>query len=126
MGLQVNGAEVFNAAAPGTVIDIDPSGPVQPGYHHHRELLQGPGNGLGARDPVAAASEAEVQQAIEGAGLRWVKGADVEPSNKNEDAGTFVSSEPAQGRTVAAGSVVTYHLAQGGRNSDATPRPTGP
>jgi serine/threonine-protein kinase len=69
----------------------------------------------------SGATESAVQQAIEGAGLRWVKGADVEPSNKKEDPGTFVSSEPAQGQKVAAGSVVTYHLAAA---KAATPSPT--
>ena len=59
----------------------------------------------------SGASEAAVQQAIQKAGLRWVKGADVKPSSKGENPGTFVSSDPASGSKVAAGSVVTYHLA---------------
>jgi serine/threonine-protein kinase len=119
-GLQVTGAEVFNAATPGTVIDIDPSGPVEPGttitvsYSKGPEMVSVPAISSGA-------SEAAVQQAIEGAGLRWVKGSDVKASNKNEDPGTFVSSEPAQGQKVAAGSVVTYHLAAA---AAATPSPT--
>jgi hypothetical protein len=115
-GLQVTGVEVFNAAAPGTVIDIDPSGPVEPGSTITVSYSKGPETVSVPAIP-SGASEAEVQQAIEGAGLRWVKGADVKPSNKDEDPGTFVSSEPAQGQKVAAGSVVTYHLA-------AEPAPT--
>ena len=43
----------------------------------------------------SGASEAAVQQAIENAGLRWAKGDPVDPTNKKEPAGTFVSSEPA-------------------------------
>ena len=119
-GLQVTGAEIFDPAAPGTVIDINPSGPVEPGstitvtYSKGPEMVSVPAIPSGA-------SEAEVQQAIEGAGLRWVKGANVKPSNKNEDPGTFVSSEPAQGQKVAAGSAVTYHLAT---EAAATPSPT--
>ncbi|CAI3790524.1 protein kinase domain-containing protein [Pseudarthrobacter sp. MM222] len=109
-GLQVTGVEVFNAAAPGTVIDIDPSGPVEPGSTITVSYSKGP-EMVSVPAIPSGASEAEVQQAIEGAGLRWVKGANVKPSNKNEDPGTFVSSEPAQGQKVAAGSVVTYHLA---------------
>ena len=60
----------------------------------------------------SGASEAAVQQAIESAGLRWAKGDPVDPTNKKEQAGTFVSSEPASGSKVPAGSVVTYHLAK--------------
>ncbi len=60
----------------------------------------------------SGASEAAVQQAIQNAGLRWAKGADVNPTNKKEEPGTFVSSEPASGSKVPAGSVVTYHLAK--------------
>ncbi|MGY2744464.1 protein kinase domain-containing protein [Pseudarthrobacter sp. O4] len=108
--LAVTGVEVFDDATPGTVTNIDPSGPVQPGdtitvsYSKGPEMVSVPAIPSGA-------SEAAVQKAIEGAGLRWAKGADVGPSNKKEDPGTFVSSEPAQGQKVAAGSLVTYHLA---------------
>ncbi|MET3919366.1 protein kinase [Arthrobacter sp. UYEF20] len=117
--LAVTGVEVFNDATPGTVTNIDPSGPVQPGdtitvsYSKGPEMVSVPAIRSGA-------SEAAVQQAIEGAGLRWAKGADVAPSNKKEDPQTFVSSEPAQGQKVASGSLVTYHLAA----AKATPSPT--
>jgi serine/threonine-protein kinase len=69
----------------------------------------------------AGASEAATQQAIQSAGLRWAKGADVAPTDK-QPAGTFVSSEPPQGSKVPAGSVVTYHLARA--SSSATPSAT--
>jgi serine/threonine-protein kinase len=110
-GLQVTGAEVVNDATPGTVTNIEPSGPVQPGttitvsYSKGPEMVEVP-------SIKAGASEAEAQQAIQNAGLRWAKGADVSPTNKKEDPGTFVSSEPPSGSKVVAGSVVTYHLAK--------------
>ena len=110
-GLQVTGAEVVNDATPGTVTNIEPSGPVQPGttitvsYSKGPEMVEVP-------SIKAGASEAEAQQAIQDAGLRWAKGADVSPTNKKEDPGTFVSSEPPSGSKVVAGSVVTYHLAK--------------
>ncbi len=110
MNLQVKGLEVANAAAPGTVIDIDPSGPVQPGETITVSYSKGP-EMVSVPAIPSGSSEAEVQRAIQGAGLRWVKGADVAPTGKKEDPGTFVSSEPAQGQKVASGSVVTYHLA---------------
>jgi serine/threonine-protein kinase len=109
MGLQVNGDPVFNDATPGTVTNIEPSGPVSPGatikvtYSKGPEMLSVPAIGVGS-------SEAQTQAAIENAGLRWVKGADVAGSN-GQKAGTFVSSEPGAGSKVPAGSVVTYHLA---------------
>ncbi|WP_427134982.1 protein kinase domain-containing protein [Pseudarthrobacter sp. S9] len=111
MKLQVTGVEVFNDSTPGTVTNVDPSGPVHPGdvitvsYSKGPEMVSVPAIPSGA-------SEAATQQAIQNAGLRWVKGADVDPTNKKEVPGTFVSSDPAQGAKVAAGSVVTYHLAK--------------
>ncbi|MET4095320.1 protein kinase [Arthrobacter sp. UYCu712] len=110
MNLQVEGLEIANAAAPGTVIDINPSGPVQPGTTITVSYSKGP-EMVSVPAIPSGSSEAEAQQAIQAAGLRWVKGADVAPSTKKEDAGTFVSSEPGQGQKVASGSVVTYHLA---------------
>ncbi len=71
----------------------------------------------------SGASESEVQQAIQNAGLRWAKGADVAPTDQKEDPGTFVSSEPPSGSKVVAGSVVTYHLAKAAAK-DTTPSPT--
>ncbi|MGO4191087.1 protein kinase [Arthrobacter sp. YAF17] len=125
LGLGVTGAEVFDASAPGTVTNIDPAGRVQPGttitvsYSKGPELVTVPSIQSGA-------SEAAVQQAIEGAGLRWAKGEPVDPTNKKEKAGTFVSSEPASGSKVPAGSLVTYHLAKAAAAaSTTTPSPTG-
>ena len=55
------------------------------GRHDHCELLQGPGNpgtGDGTGTDVAVRSQRKaVQKAIEDAGLRWAKGADVDPAN---------------------------------------------
>jgi len=123
-GLQVTGVEVVNDATPGTVTNIDPSGPVQPGTTVTVSYSKGPEMVTVPSIP-SGASEAEVQQAIEGAGLRWAKGGDVNPSNKKEDAGTFVRSEPDSGGKVAAGSVVTYHLAKATAKSPS-PTKSGP
>ncbi|QCB95993.1 serine/threonine-protein kinase [Arthrobacter sp. PAMC25564] len=108
--LGVTGAEVFNNATPGTVIDIDPSGPVQPGQTIKVSYSKGPQPAT-VPSIKSGAKEADVQLAIQNAGLRWVKGADVDPINKEAE-GTFVSSDPAPGSDVTAGSVVTYHLAK--------------
>ena len=128
LGLGVTGAEVFDASAPGTVLEIDPAGRVQPETTITVTYSKGP-EPTKAPETVtvptlqSGASEAAVQQAIQNAGLRWAKGADVNPTNE-EDPGTFVSSEPASGTKVPAGSVVTYHLAKAAA-AESKPSPTG-
>ncbi|MEO3931486.1 protein kinase [Micrococcaceae bacterium Sec7.4] len=124
LGLVVTGAEVFDDATPGTVVQIDPAGRVQPGSTITVNYSKGP-ESVTVPTLQSGATEAAVQQAIETAGLRWAKGADVAPTNKKEAAGTFVSSEPASGSKVPAGSLVTYHLAKAA-SAAATPSPTGP
>lgn len=126
LGLGVTGAEVFDESAPGTVVEIDPAGPVQPGTTITVSYSKGPEAPQSVTVPTlqSGASEAAVQQAIQNAGLRWAKGADVNPTNKKEAPGTFVSAEPASGSEVPAGSVVTYHLAKAAA-AESTPSPTG-
>lgn len=123
MGLKVTGAEVFNNATPGTVVDINPSGQVQPGDTITVSYSKGP-QSVSVPALQSGAKETDVQQAIEKAGLRWAKGDPVAPAN-NEPEGTFVSSEPPSGSQVAAGSVVTYHLAKATpAATTTTPSPT--
>jgi beta-lactam-binding protein with PASTA domain len=112
MGLTVKGDPVFSDAAQGTVTNIEPSGPVNPGETITVTYSKGPDPSQEHSVPAVGvgSTEAQTQQAIEAAGLRWVKGADV-PGSAGQKAGTFVSSEPGAGSKVAAGSVVTYHLA---------------
>ncbi|KUM38092.1 protein kinase domain-containing protein [Arthrobacter sp. EPSL27] len=123
LGLTVDGNEVFDDSAPGTVVDINPSGRVQPGTTITVSYSKGP-ESVTVPSLQSGASEAAVQQAIQNAGLRWAKGADVSPTSKDEKTGTFVSSEPASGSKVPAGSVVTYHLAKAPA-ATSTPSPTG-
>ena len=88
LGLTVDGAEVFNDAAPGTVVDINPSGPVQPGDTITVSYSKGPETQDRKRYRYRRCSpehsEKAVQKAIEDAGLRWAKGADVDPANGEE------------------------------------------
>ncbi len=110
LGLVVSGSQVFDPSAPGTVIDINPSGPVAKGstitvtYSKGPQMVTVPTIGKGA-------TESQVQAAIEGAGLRWVTGDPVDGAT-GQAPGTFVSSDPAAGQKVNAGSVVTYHLSK--------------
>lgn len=122
LGLQVKGEPVADPSAPGTVLDINPSGPVEPGSLITVSYSKGPEK---ATVPTLqqGASEASVQRAIEGAGLRWQKGDPVEGDGTQQE-GTFVSSEPASGKEVPAGSVVTYHLAKAPAPADSSPTPS--
>ncbi|MET1065654.1 MAG: protein kinase [Arthrobacter sp.] len=124
MNLKVTGAEVFDESAPGTVIDINPSGQVQPGDTIVVSYSKGPKPPETVTVPPlqSGASEASVQQALQSAGLRWSEGEPVDPTNKKEQEGTFVSSDPAPGTKVPAGSLVIYHLAKAASSS---PSPKG-
>jgi hypothetical protein len=139
LGLGVTGAEVFDEAAPGTVVEIDPAGPVEreatitvtyskgPEPTKTPETTKTPAPTTTPETTTSptlqsGATEAAVQQAIVAAGLRWAKGEAVSPT-KNEKAGTFVSSEPASGTTVPSGSLVTYHLAKDA-TTESIPSPT--
>ncbi|WP_346958729.1 protein kinase [uncultured Arthrobacter sp.] len=122
MNLQVKGNPVNDPAAPNTVLDIDPSGPVQPGDTITVSYSKGP-EMVSVPPLEQGASEAQVQQAIQAAGLRWQKGAPVEGDGTQQE-GTFVSSEPGSGEKVASGSVVIYHLATAPAPSTPEPSPS--
>lgn len=125
-GFRVDGEQVFNTAAPGTVTGINPTGPVQPGETIKVTYSKGPEQ-IKVPNIKTGSSETEVQSAIEKAGLRWQKGAE-EAGDPGQDAGTFVRSEPESGREVDAGSVVTYHLSEAlvpTPSTTPTPTPSG-
>ncbi|MFJ4209407.1 protein kinase [Paenarthrobacter sp. NPDC089675] len=111
LGLAVDGQQVFSDTAPaGVVVDLNPTGPVEPGttitvqYSKGREMVAVPSIGVGL-------PEDQVRGLIEGAGLRWVAGDPVNGS-PTQQPGTFVRSSPAAGTNVEAGSVVTYYLSK--------------
>jgi len=122
LGLQVQGLEVADPSAPGTVTDINPSGPVQPGDTITVSYSKGPA--MGTVPPLEpGASEAAVRQAIQDAGLSPQKGTPVD-GKKNQQEGTFVSSDPASGKQVPAGTLVTYHLAAAPASPSPSPSPS--
>jgi serine/threonine-protein kinase len=124
LGLKVDGKEVFNPATPGTVTDLNPSGPLQAGDTVRVTYSKGPEQ-VKVPDISTGSTETEVQSAIEKAGLRWQKGAD-EAGEPGQDPGTLVRTEPDSGREVDAGSVVTYHLSQALiPTPTTTPTPSG-
>ncbi|MBB6406537.1 serine/threonine-protein kinase [Arthrobacter sp. AZCC_0090] len=119
LGMSVNGVQVFDPSTPGTVTDINPSGPQPKGTTITVSYSKGPQTVSVPTIPKGAA-ESQVQAAIEGAGLRWVAGTPVAGAT-GQTPGTFVSSDPAGGQKVPAGSVVTYHLSKSTPSSSATP-----
>jgi hypothetical protein len=127
LGLQVDGVQAFDPAPPGTVTEINPSGPVQPGETIKVTYSKGPEQ-VTVPDISVGSTEAEVRAAIEKAGLQAVKGNDV-AGQPGQEAGTFVRSEPGAGSKVEDGSVVTYHLARAlitppGTSPSVSPSPT--
>jgi len=60
---------------------------------------------------VAGMSESDARSAIEGAGLKFVKGDDV--ASDTVDAGKAVSSDPGAGASVLLGGEVTVHFSSG-------------
>ncbi|MFC8039392.1 protein kinase [Paenarthrobacter sp. NPDC057355] len=110
LGLGVDGQEKFDQSAPGTVLNLNPTGPVDPGttitvtYSKGPEMVAVPTIGEGI-------PESQVQAALQGAGLQYVKGEDVNGSI-GQQPGTFVRSSPAAGTEVPAGSTVTYYLSK--------------
>ncbi|MDI2035204.1 protein kinase domain-containing protein [Paenarthrobacter nitroguajacolicus] len=110
LGLGVNGQEKFDPSAAGTVLSLNPTGPVDPGttitvtYSKGPEMVAVPSIGPGL-------SESQVQGLLEGAGLKYVRGEDVNGAI-GQQPGTFVRSSPASGTEVQAGSTVTYFLSK--------------
>ncbi|QOT18811.1 protein kinase [Paenarthrobacter sp. YJN-5] len=114
LGLGVNGQEVFDdTAAVGIVVEVNPSGPVDPGTTITVKYSKGPEKPATVQVPNIApgASEAQVRATLEGAGLRWIPG---DPVNGavGQAPNTFVRSSPAVGTEVEEGSTVTYFLSR--------------
>ena len=110
LNLGVNGQEKFDPSVAGTVLSLNPTGPVDPGttitviYSKGPEMVAVPTIGQGV-------SEAQVQGALQGAGLKYVRGEDVN-GTISQGPNTFVRSSPAAGTEVPAGSTVTYYLSK--------------
>ena len=118
LGFAVKGTEVFNTSTPGTVTNIEPSGPVLKGETIEVSYSKGPEK-IAVPTIAAGATEAQVRAAIEGAGLRWVKGDPVE-GEVGQAPDTFVSTEPRPGTEVNSGATVVYHLSK----ATASPSPS--
>ncbi|WP_115788400.1 protein kinase domain-containing protein [Arthrobacter silvisoli] len=110
LGFVVKGAPVFNTSTPGTVTNIEPSGPVAKGETIVVTYSKGPEK-VAVPNIAQGATESQVRAAIEGAGLRWVKG-DAVDGEVGQAPDTFVSSDPAAGTEVNTGATVVYHLSK--------------
>jgi len=110
LGFVVKGTAQFDPATQGTVTNIEPSGPVAKGETIAVTYSKGPEK-IAVPNIAQGASESQVRAAIEGAGLRWVKG-DAVDGEVGQAPDTFVSSDPAAGTEVNAGATVVYHLSK--------------
>jgi serine/threonine-protein kinase len=119
LGFAVKGTEVFNTSTPGTVTNIEPSGPVTKGMTVEVSYSKGPEK-IAVPTIAPGATEAQVRAAIEGAGLRWVKGDPVE-GEVGQAPETFVSTEPRAGTEVNSGATVVYHLSKATASPSASP-----
>jgi serine/threonine-protein kinase len=118
LGFVVKGTPVFDPSSPGTVTNLEPSGPVAKGETIEVSYSKGLEK-IAVPTIAPGASEAQVRAAIEGAGLRWVKG-DAVDGAVGQAPGTFVSTDPAAGTEVNAGATVVYHLSK----ATASPSPS--
>ncbi|OFI36456.1 protein kinase [Arthrobacter sp. SW1] len=110
LGFVVKGIEAFDPATPGTVTDLNPTGPVAKGETIEVTYSKGPEK-VAVPTIAPGATESQVRAAIVGAGLRWEKGDPVE-GEVGQAPNTFVSTDPAAGTEVNAGSSVVYHLSK--------------
>ncbi|WP_120520703.1 protein kinase domain-containing protein [Arthrobacter celericrescens] len=119
LGFVVKGTEKFDTSTQGTVTNIEPSGPVLRGETIAVTYSKGPEK-IAVPNIAQGATESQVRAAIEGAGLRWVRGEAVE-GEVGQAPDTFVSSEPDAGTEVNAGATVVYHLSMAKASSSASP-----
>ncbi len=116
LGLRVDAKGVVGKEASGTVTDVNPSGPVAKGSTITVTYSTGP-EMVAVPNLNGSVTEAQVRQALTGAGLVPQAASGSAPS------GT-VSFNPPSGTEVAKGSTVTYTITAPEPPSTPTPKPT--
>ncbi|MFK0073315.1 protein kinase domain-containing protein [Arthrobacter woluwensis] len=116
LGLRVDAKGVVGKEASGTVTDVNPSGPVAKGSTITVTYSTGP-EMVAVPNLNGSVTEAQVRQALTGAGLVPQAASGSAPS------GT-VSFNPPSGTEVAKGSTVTYTITAPEPSSTPTPKPT--
>ncbi|MEZ2372766.1 protein kinase [Arthrobacter sp. RCC_34] len=116
LGLRVDAKGVVGKEASGTVTDVNPSGPVAKGSTITVTYSTGP-EMVAVPNLNGSVTEAQVRQALTGAGLVPQAASGSAPS------GT-VSFNPPSGTEVAKGSTVTYTITAPEPPATPTPKPT--
>lgn len=116
LGLQVDAKGVVGKEASGTVTDVNPAGPVAKGSRVTVTYSTGP-EMVAVPNLNGSVTEAQVRQALTGAGLVPQAASGSAPS------GT-VSFNPPSGTEVAKGSTVTYTITAPEPPATPTPKPT--
>ena len=117
LGLVVDAKGVENKEASGTVIDVNPAGPVAKGSKVTVTYSTGP-EMVAVPSMNTTVTEAQVRQALTSAGLVPQAGSGSAPS------GT-VTFNPPSGTEVAKGSTVTYTITAPEPPATPSPKPTG-
>ncbi|EMY33496.1 serine/threonine-protein kinase PknA, partial [Arthrobacter crystallopoietes BAB-32] len=109
LGFEVDGQQVEDNAAEGTVLDIFPSGAVERGATIRVTYSEGPGT-IQVPGGLTGQEEQQVREALLSAGLVPQKSGE-EPSD--EPAGTVLRIDPGEGSEVPNGATVSYVVSSG-------------
>ncbi|MDQ0710397.1 serine/threonine protein kinase [Arthrobacter woluwensis] len=117
LGLQVKGNEVTNKETAGTVIDVNPSGPVAKGDTVTVTYSKGP-EMVAVPNLNGTVTDAQVRQALTNAGL-------VPQAGSGSVSSGTVTFNPPSGTEVAKGSTVTFTITAPEPPTTPTPKPSG-
>jgi serine/threonine protein kinase len=118
LGFSVNQQpEVTDEFAPGTVLTLNPVGPLPPGSQITVTFAEAPET-VTIPAGLVGATEEELQQALADLGLSAVRSG---TEASDEEAGTVLSVDPAEGTDVEPGSTVRYVVSSGPEETEAPP-----
>lgn len=117
LGLQVDAKGVENKEASGTVIDVNPAGPVAKGSKVTVTYSTGP-EMVAVPNLNGTVTDAQVRQALTNAGL-------VPQAGSGSVSSGTVTFNPPSGTEVAKGSTVTFTITAPEPPTTPTPKPTG-
>lgn len=109
--------ETTDEFVPGTVLNLNPVGPLPPGSQITVSFAEAPET-VTLPSGLEGSTEEELQQTLADLGLSAVRSG-TEPSE--EEAGTILSVDPAEGTEVEPGSTVRYVVSSGPDETEAPP-----
>lgn len=109
--------EVTDEFAPGTVLTLNPVGPLAPGTQITVTFAEAP-EAVTIPAGLVGATEEELQQTLADLGLSAVRSG---TEASDEEAGTVLSVDPVEGTEVEPGSTVRYVVSSGPEETEAPP-----